>query len=98
MGVLSELEPKKVFQYFEEICSIPHPSYKEKKISDYLVSFAKEHHLEYMQDELYNVIMIAPATSGYENEEPIIIQGHMDMVCEKTSDCTIDFENDGLTL
>ena len=98
MAVLENLEPKKVFHYFEEICNIPHPSYKEKKISDYLVNFAKEHSLEYYQDDLYNVIMIAPATEGYENEEPVILQGHMDMVCEKAPGVEIDFENDGLKL
>lgn len=98
MRVLEELEPKKVFYYFEEICGIPHPSYKEKKISDYLVSFAKAHGLAYYQDDLYNVVMIAPATKGYENEEPVILQGHMDMVCEKAPGCEIDFENDGLRL
>lgn len=98
MAVLENLEPKKVFHYFEEICNIPHSSYKEKKISDYLVNFAKEHGLEYYQDDLYNVVMIAPATEGYENEEPIILQGHMDMVCEKEPGVEIDFENDGLTL
>ena len=98
MAVLENLEPKKVFHYFEEICNIPHPSYKEKKISDYLVNFAKEHGLEYYQDDLYNVIMIAPATAGYENEEPVILQGHMDMVCEKAPGVEIDFENDGLKL
>lgn len=98
MAVLENLEPKKVFHYFEEISHIPRPSYKEKKISDYLVDFAKEHQLEYDQDDLYNVIMIAPATKGYENEEPLILQGHMDMVCEKEPGAEIDFENDGLTL
>lgn len=98
MRVLEQLEPNKVFHYFEDICSIPHPSYKEKKISDYLVNFAKEHGLEHYQDDLYNVVMIAPATAGYENEEPIIIQGHMDMVCEKEPGVEIDFENDGLKL
>ena len=98
MAVLENLEPKKVFHYFEEICGIPHPSYKEKKISDYLVNFAKEHGLEYAQDDLYNVVMIAPATEGYENEEPVILQGHMDMVCEKAPGVEIDFENDGLKL
>ena len=98
MAVLENLEPKKVFHYFEEICNIPHPSYKEKKISDYLVNFAKEHGLEYYQDDLYNVVMIVPATEGYENEEPVILQGHMDMVCEKEPGVEIDFENDGLTL
>lgn len=98
MAVLENLEPKKVFHYFEEICGIPHPSYKEKKISDYLVNFAREHGLEYAQDDLYNVVMIAPATEGYENEEPVILQGHMDMVCEKAPGVEIDFENDGLKL
>lgn len=98
MAVLENLEPKKVFHYFEEISRIPRPSYKEKKISDYLAGFAKEHQLEYYQDDLYNIVMIAPATAGYENEEPMILQGHMDMVCEKEPGVEIDFENDGLTL
>ena len=98
MRVLEELEPKKVFYYFEEICGIPHPSYKEKKISDYLVSFAKSHGFEYYQDDLYNVVMIAPATEGYEDEEPVILQGHMDMVCEKEPGREIDFENEGLKI
>lgn len=98
MAVLENLEPKKVFHYFEEISRIPRPSYKEKKISDYLAGFAKEHQLEYYQDDLYNIVMIAPATEGYENEEPMILQGHMDMVCEKEPGVEIDFENDGLTL
>jgi dipeptidase D len=98
MRVLSDLEPKEVFHYFEQICSIPHPSYKEEKISDYCVSFAKERNLAVWQDELKNIIIIKDATPGYEKEEPIIIQGHMDMVCEKEADCDIDFEKDGLRL
>lgn len=98
MGVLSNLEPKEVFHYFEELCKIPHPSYKEGKISDYCVSFAKKHNLEVYQDELKNIIMIKESTKGYENVEPIILQGHLDMVCEKEPDYEIDFEQDGLTL
>lgn len=98
MAVLSELEPKRVFHYFEEICGIPHGSYNEKEISDYLVAFAKEHGLEYYQDEVYNVVMLIPASEGYENEEPIILQGHMDMVCEKKTDADIDMEKEGLRL
>lgn len=98
MGVLSELEPKEVFHYFEELCSIPHPSYKEGKISDYCVKFAKEHGLTVYQDELKNVIIIKEATPGYENAAPLVIQGHLDMVCEKEPGCTIDFEKDGLEL
>lgn len=98
MSVLSNLEPKEVFRYFEEISGIPRPSYKEEKISNYLAAFAKEHNLEYYQDELKNVIIIKEASAGYEDVEPIILQGHMDMVCEKVPGCDIDFENDGLKL
>lgn len=98
MGVLSELEPNRVFYYFEEICKIPHGSYHEKAISDYLVEFAKEHNLEYYQDDLYNVVMLVPASAGREKEEPLIMQGHMDMVCEKKAGASIDMEKDGLIL
>jgi len=98
MGILSELEPKRVFHYFEEICAIPHGSYNEKQISDYLVAYAKEHGFEHYQDGLYNVIMLIPASEGYENEEPIILQGHMDMVCEKKPGSTIDMDKEGLQL
>lgn len=98
MGVLSNLEPKEVFRYFEEICAIPHASYQEEKISDYCAEFAKQHQLICYQDELKNIIMIKEASTGYENEEPLILQGHLDMVCEKEPDCRIDFEKDGLKL
>lgn len=98
MSVLSELEPADVFYYFEEISRIPHGSYHEKEISDYLVHFAKEHDLRVWQDELYNVVMKVPATPGRQQEEPLILQGHMDMVCEKKADSTIDMEKEGLTL
>ena len=98
MSVLSELEPADVFYYFEEISRIPHGSYHEKEISDYLVHFAKEHDLEVWQDELYNVVMKVPATMGREKEEPLILQGHMDMVCEKKAGTAIDMEQEGLSL
>lgn len=98
MGVLSNLEPAEVFQYFEEICKIPHPSYKEKKLSDYCVAFAQAQGLEVHQDDLGNVIIIKEATAGYETVEPLIIQGHLDMVCEKEPGCQLDFEKDGLCL
>ncbi len=98
MGVLSGLEPKEVFSYFEEISSIPRASYEEEKISNYCVEFAKKHKLECIQDELKNIIIIKEATPGYEQEEPIIIQGHLDMVCEKKPDCDIDFQNEGIRL
>lgn len=98
MRVLENLQPERVFYHFEEIAKIPHGSGNTKQISDYLVAFAKEHNLEYYQDEINNVIMIKEATEGYENADAVIIQGHMDMVCEKESDCNIDFEKDGLDL
>ena len=98
MSKLENLKPQKVFYFFEKICSIPHGSRNTKAISDYLVSFAKEHNLEYYQDDSHHVVMIQEATTGYEDAEPIIIQGHMDMVCEKESGVEIDFEKDGLDL
>lgn len=98
MSVLENLQPQKVFHYFEEICNIPHGSRNTKQISDYLVQFAKDRNLTYYQDELNNVIIKKDATAGYEASEPIIIQGHMDMVCEKENDCDIDFEKDGIRL
>ena len=79
---IKNLEPNKVF-VFEEIASIPHGSRNTKAISDYLVNFAKERNLEYYQDEYNNVVIIKEASVGYENADPVIIQGHMDMVCEK---------------
>ena len=92
MSKLKNLQPENVFRYFEEISQIPHGSYNTKAISDYLVNFAKEHNLEHYQDELNNVVMIKEASAGYENAEPVIIQGHMDMVCEKEEGSEIDFE------
>ena len=93
---LSGLQPAAVFHYFEQLCAIPHGSGNTKAISDYLVDFAKEHDLRYMQDEANNVILFQEGTCGYEDHAPVIIQGHMDMVCEKDADCPIDMETQGL--
>lgn len=98
MAVLSELKPKKVFKYFEKICGIPHGSGNTKQISDYCVSFAKKRGLRYIQDNSNNVIIFKDGTQGYEDSAPVMIQGHLDMVCEKTPECNIDFEKDGLAL
>ena len=98
MGVLSELQPKKVFEYFEEICNIPHGSGNVEQISDYLVAFAKERKLEVIQDELKNVIIIKEATKGYESEPPVIIQGHMDMVAVHKPELSIDMTKEPLKL
>lgn len=96
MGVLSDLEPKSVFHYFEEITKIPHGSGNVEQISDYLVNFARERGIFCIQDELKNVIMIKEATPGYEKEPAVILQGHMDMVAVKKPDCDIDMKTEGL--
>ena len=98
MSALQGLQPEAVLKYFEEICAIPHGSHNTKQISDYCVAFAQEHLLTYIQDEYNNIIIYVNGTAGYEHAAPVMIQGHLDMVCEKTADCTIDFEKDGLQL
>ena len=95
---LNDLQPKEVFRYFYEICRIPHGSYNIDAISDYLVAFAKERNLEVRQDELKNVIIRKPATDGYEKEETLILQGHMDMVAVKDAEADIDLDKEPLRL
>ena len=95
---LSGIAPENVFAYFEQICAIPHGSGNTKQISDYLVSFACQHQLRYQQDELNNVIIFCPGTCGYEEHAPVILQGHMDMVCEKDEDSPIDMQTQGLEI
>ena len=94
MPILDHLEPRAVFSCFEQLCAIPHGSGNTKAISDYLVRFAAEHQLRCIQDAHNNVIIFAPGTPGYESAAPVILQGHMDMVCEKNSDVEFDFDND----
>ncbi len=98
MSVLENLQPQRVFHYFEEITKIPHGSGNTKEMSDYLVNFAKEHGLRYIQDESNNVILFKPAAKGYENAPTVMLQGHMDMVCEKPPDSSHDFTKDALKL
>lgn len=93
---LAGLNPASVFGFFEEICAIPHGSRNTKAISDYLVAFAKARNLRYIQDEVNNVIIFQDGTCGYEEHEPVILQGHMDMVCEKDASCPLNMETDGL--
>ena len=95
---LAGLEPASVFAIFEEICAIPHGSRNTKMISDYLVEFAKSHGVRYIQDDLNNVILFQEGTCGMEDHEPVILQGHMDMVCEKDADCPIDMATEGLDI
>ena len=95
---LAGLQPASVFAIFEKLCSMPHGSGNTKIISDYLVNFAREQGLQYIQDDLNDVIIFVPGTCGMEDHEPVIIQGHMDMVCEKDADCPIDMEREGLDI
>ncbi|MDK2808442.1 MAG: dipeptidase [Clostridiales bacterium] len=87
-----------VFQYFEEISAIPRGSRNCQEISDYLVSFAKDRNLFYIQDDAKNVIIKKPGSAGFEDAPAVILQGHMDMICEKIEGSTHDFLKDGLTL
>ena len=80
MSALEHLEPKSVFHFFEELCRIPRATFDTKRVSDYCVDFAKERGLECIQDEANNVIIKKAGTAGFENSEPVIIQGHLDMV------------------
>ena len=95
---LAGLQPASVFGFFEEICAIPHGSRNTKAISDYLVAFAKARGLRYIQDEVNNVIIFQEGTCGYEDHAPVILQGHMDMVCEKDASCPLDMAVDGLDI
>lgn len=96
--VLQDVQPIEVLKYFEELSQIPRGSGDEKRVSDYLVSFAKEHNFEVIQDEALNVVIKKKATPGYENSPTVIIQGHMDMVCEKNVGTEHDFTKDPLKL
>ncbi|PFE01079.1 aminoacyl-histidine dipeptidase [Bacillus cereus] len=97
-STLEQLTKHPVFYHFAEISKVPRGSGNEKEISDYLVKFAKDRNLEVVQDEALNVIIKKPATKGYENVPAIIIQGHMDMVCEKNQTTVHDFEKDPIEL
>lgn len=95
---IENLEPKSVFTYFYEISQIPRGSGNEKAISDYIVAFAKKHNLEYTQDKAWNVLIKKAGTMGLENASPVVLQGHIDMVCEKNKEVEHDFEKDPLKL
>lgn len=95
---LENIEPKRVFYYFEKLSQIPRGSGNEKGVSDYLKSVGEELGLETIQDEFLNIIIKKPASPGYENSEGVIIQGHMDMVCEKEDNIPHDFTKDPIDL
>ena len=98
MGVLDGLEPREVFHWFEELSAIPRGSGNTRAVSDWCAAFGRERGLECHQDGLGNVILIKPATPGYEGAAPLILQGHLDMVCEKEPACPKDMARDGLDL
>ena len=98
MAALKGLKPEKVFEYFEKLCSVPHGSGNTKLISDLCVGFAKELGLRYRQEACNNLIIWKDGSAGYEQSEPIILQGHIDMVCAKTDECAKDMAREGLDL
>lgn len=85
-------------KYFEELSQIPRGSYHEEAVADYIESIASEHELRYIRDDMHNIIVFKEASAGYEDHEPIMLEGHLDMVCEKNNDSDHDFENDPLDL
>lgn len=95
-SILADLEPKSLFKFFGEILSIPRPSKHEEKMTEYLVNWAKERNLEYVSDEIGNVIIRKGATKGKENSPWVCLQSHIDMVCEKNSDKDFNFEKDAI--
>ena len=92
--LIRDLQPKAVWEQFDAITRIPRPSKKEERIIDLLLNFAQINSLEWQRDDIGNVIIRKPATAGYEDRPTIILQSHMDMVCEKNNDVDFDFEND----
>jgi dipeptidase D len=91
-------KPERVLYYFEEISKIPRCSGKEKQVSDYLVNWAKSKNLKVYQDQYHNVVIYKDGTKGYENAPKVVLQGHMDMVCEKNEDTVHDFDKDPIKL
>ncbi len=98
MSILENLEPKKVLYFFEELSKIPRGSSNEKEVSDYCRKFAEDRNLEVFQDEVYNIVIKKAGTKGKENNEAVILQGHLDMVCEKNKDTNHDFMKEGIKL
>lgn len=91
---IKDLQPSAIWGYFYDITQIPRPSKKEERILAWLLDFAEQHHLEAKQDKAGNILITKPATEGREDAPTVILQSHVDMVCEKNSDVTFDFDND----
>ncbi len=97
MGTLTHLEPSVVWKHFEDICQVPRPSKREDKIIRFMLDFARKHDLEAKRDDIGNVLITKPATTGFENRKTVVLQSHMDMVCEKNKGVDIDFNTDPIT-
>ncbi|MEI7597474.1 MAG: aminoacyl-histidine dipeptidase [Bacteroidota bacterium] len=95
-NIFKGLEPASVWNYFNEILKVPNPSKQEEKIIAYLLDFGKKNNIDTKRDEIGNIVFTKPATPGYENRQGVVLQGHMDMVCEKNSDVVFDFEKDAI--
>ncbi|MCK4902057.1 MAG: M20/M25/M40 family metallo-hydrolase, partial [Thermoplasmatales archaeon] len=98
MSVIENLKPKLVWKHFDEIRKIPHCSKHEEKIREYVLDFAKQHNIKSKTDKAGNVVLLKPASQGMEGKPTVILQGHMDMVCEKNSDVDFDFSKDPINL
>ncbi len=96
MSTISSLKPAVVWEQFDAITRVPRPSKHEELIIEWLIDFAKSHNLEYRRDKIGNVVILVPATAGYENRPIVILQSHVDMVCEKNSDVEFDFMRDAI--
>ncbi len=96
MSAITSLNPRIVWEQFDAITQVPRPSKKESRIIEFLIDFAKSHDLEYKKDTIGNVVIRKPATAGFEDRPAVVLQAHMDMVCEKNSDVEFDFEHDAI--
>ena len=94
--MISNLKPQMVWRFFEEICRVPRPSNQEGQIIDYLINFGKKYGLETKQDDTGNILISKKAATGFENRKTVVLQSHIDMVCEKNSDITHDFLKDSI--
>ncbi|MEE4178643.1 MAG: aminoacyl-histidine dipeptidase [Bacteroides sp.] len=92
--ILGHLKPSRVWEHFEDICQVPRPSKKEEKILKFLIAFAEKNKLEWQQDKVGNLLISKPASRGYENRQSVVLQSHVDMVCEKNADTKHDFDHD----
>ena len=98
MTTFDNLAPKQVFEHFAALSRVPRGSGDRKRIADFVETFAKEHGLRCVHDGAHNVIIYKNGSAGREHEPPVILQGHLDMVCQKTADSTVDFTKDGIEL